>query len=286
MSIQQAHGANIEEIGKFSSIYSLNNFSIAEYKDDDKGIMKAFRHSHEEYEFIIPLTTVPLLYYAKADYIGEVGYCYPVNPHVEHGLEFDLHSHLYSIVISKQFVEDIKSFLGLKGEMFYTRFLYKKQLIDCIQKYQQEFINNGAEGSKNIVLIANEIATILVKTGLKTGIDTRRPEKQYNRNIKLALIAMFENYQDPNFTVFKAAEISEYSNCYFSKAFKAYVHESPITHLNKLRISYAKSLFGNKELSLMEIAKRSGYCNLSTFTEAFKKSMKMTPLHYRKKYCL
>ena len=62
------------------------------------------------------------------------------------------------------------------------------------------------------------------------------------------------------------------------------MNDTPIMHLNKRRISQAKTLLNNEELSLSDIANKCGYKNLSTFTEAFKRVMGMLPSEYRKKY--
>ena len=82
----------------------------------------------------------------------------------------------------------------------------------------------------------------------------------------------------------KIAEYSGYSLAYFTKAFKKYMHDTPIMHLNKRRISDAKALLKDKNLQLMDIATAVGYKNLSTFTEAFKRCMGLLPSEYRNKY--
>ena len=136
MSVKSAHAVTLEEAKKYDFIYSLSHFSIAEnYIEDKLLVLRAFKHAHDEYEFIIPITTIPLLYYAKANYIGEVGFCYPVNPYVEHGLEVDLHSKVISISVEKEYLESVKKELGFEGKLFYTRFIYKKNLIDLIKLF-------------------------------------------------------------------------------------------------------------------------------------------------------
>lgn len=62
------------------------------------------------------------------------------------------------------------------------------------------------------------------------------------------------------------------------------MHDTPIMHLNKMRISQAKVFFENSDLTIQEIAHKVGYKNISTFTEAFKRVMGMTPNYYRKKF--
>ena len=283
MSVRTAHAKDVNELGRYDFIYSLDYFSIAENVIENKTlVLKEFKHSHDEYEFLIPLTTIPLLYYHKANYIGEVGFIYPVNPYVEHGLETDLHSRVISITISKDYVENIKEQLGYQGHFFYTRFMYKSAFLDVIKSFEDEYNKNSH--SKELDKLAFSITTCLVKMGLESGEDNRRPEKRYAKHMKQILLYIEDNYKDPELTIAKVAEYSGYSLAYFTKAFKKYMHDTPIMHLNKRRISDAKGLLKNPKLQLVDIAKMVGYKNLSTFTEAFKRTMGLLPSEYRAKY--
>ena len=283
MSVRTAHAKSVDELKKYDFIYSLPYFSVAENVIEDKTlVLEAFIHSHEEYEFIIPLTTIPLLCYQKANYIGEVGFIYPVNPFVDHGLEVDLRSRVISITIKREYVDKIKEQLGFKDQYFYTRYIYKNKLLDVIKSFEEEYNKNP----KSSILddLANSITTTLVKLGLASGEDKRRPEKKYAKHMKQILLYIEDNYKDPELTIAKIADYSGYSVAYFTKAFKKYMHDTPIMHLNKRRTSEAKTLLKNKKLSLQEIAKQVGYKNLSTFTEAFKRTMEMLPSDYRNLY--
>ena len=102
--------------------------------------------------------------------------------------------------------------------------------------------------------------------------------------MKQILLYIEDNYKDPELNIAKIAEYSGYSLAYFTKAFKKYMHDTPIMHLNKRRISDAKALLKDKNLQLMDIATAVGYKNLSTFTEAFKRCMGLLPSEYRSKY--
>ena len=284
MSVRTAHAKSVDELRKYDFIYSLEYFSIAENECKDKTIvLEAFKHQHDEYEFLVPLTTIPLLYYAKANYLGEVGFIYPVNPYVEHGLEVDLHSRVLSITINREYVESIKEKLGLKDQYFYTRFLYKNTFIDMIKSFEDEYSKKNPS-KKKLDDMAYEITSTLIKLGLESGADNRRPEKKYAKHIKQILLYIEDNYSNPDLTINELAKYSEYSLAYFTKAFKKYMNDTPIMHLNKRRVSEAKTLLKDKNLTLRDVATKVGYKNLSTFTEAFKRTMGMLPSEYREKY--
>ena len=126
---------------------------------------------------------------------------------------------------------------------------------------------------------------MLVHIGLSDKTDRRRPEKKYAKNIKNIIVYMHDHYKEADLTIEKLAELSGYSVTYFTKAFKAYMADSPIVHLNKLRISEAKSLLvTNPNLKFKDISLMVGFDNLSTFTESFKRVTGLKPKDYKAKY--
>lgn len=275
MDLRLHHGLNEEQVNTYSFIFTTDVFSIAEYDGRTNRKMTSFAHSHDSYEFIIPYNTIPLLRYQNANYIGEVGYCYPVNPMVMHGIEFELESTLIDIVVDKNYLNNIKKELGFEADYFYTRFLVSKELVQtmCMLK-----------ASKSNELI-EQVVKILIQDGLSSHIDNRKPPKKYFKNMRSSIKYMMDNYLNPDLKIEDIAKESNYSYTYFTKAFKKYMNDTPINHINKLRLSKAKELMKDKRLSLEEIAKQSGYKTQSNFTEAFKRVIGMNPNEYRKKYC-
>ena len=285
MGTLKAHAISEKELQKFNILVSSDHISIAEYfRKELENPLLAFEHSHEEYEFVIPIMTIPLFKYEKAAYMGEVGYCYPINSYTNHGLEFDLDTcALISIAAEKAWVEELKEKLGFKGQSFFTHFILRKEIMDEIRMFEEEGIKAKPD-SKLMNELAEEIISSFIKDGLTLGLDNRKPEKVYAKNIKKVIRFMYENFINPDLTIADLAALSGYSLSYFSRSFKAYMNEPPIVHLNKLRLSEAKRLFKDKELTLAKIAFRVGYRNLSTFTEAFKNINNCKPKKYRDKY--
>ena len=285
MGVLQAHGINMNQIKNYNSISTIKSFSVAEYfYEDGKETIDAFSHSHLEYEFIIPIETVPLLVYEKANYIGEVGYIYPVNPMVIHGIAFPLdHSHVLDITVDKDYLDDLKEKLGYKDKYFYTRFMMPQSILDVIRDFQNELSKSQYNVFK-VENLAKLITSSFIFLGLSLDIDNRRPEKKYRKNIKSIILYMYNHYKEANLDIQSLAEMSNYSLAYFTKAFKAYMNDTPIVHLNKLRISEAKAMLLRGESSFTNIYKEVGYKNLSSFTEAFKRITGYTPSEYKQKF--
>ena len=282
MSVLSAHGVNPSEINKYDTIDSIDFFSVATYFcADHKEPMKAFEHSHEEYEFIFPISTIHLFIHDNYKVIGEFGFVYPAAPNVNHGVDHDLNKTSFcSITIAKDFMQERMKKLGYKKLTFDNRFESDFTLYHLVKdfkdKNREEFPNR-----RRLEEVATLITDTLIEYSAKVGPKRSIPTRQYDPSIRKVLSYMFLNFRDPNLDLTTLANYCGYSVAYFSRVFKQYVGDSPITHLNKLRISEARSLFFFKNLSLSDISTIVGFNNLSTFTEAFKKITGHKPKAYR-----
>ena len=286
MSTYLAHAANESEYFKFKRIDGNPHFSIAEYDSASApSPLRRFVHKHEEYEFVIPLETVPLLHYRDSKYLGEVGFVYPVNPNVLHGAEFDLtSSRVIDITVSSSHFDIVKKSLGYSRIHFSSRFACRKKLMELIRSYQEE-VELSERNERRLQRLMDSIIAILIKDGVSVHKSEVEPSKSCGKDLRLTLAYMNNHFRDPNLTIAVVAEKNGFSPTYFSKTFKAYMHNTPISHLNRLRTSAARTLLNDKTLSLSAIAKMVGYKNVSTFSEAFKNLLHMTPKEYRKTYC-
>lgn len=68
--------------------------------------------------------------------------------------------------------------------------------------------------------------------------------------------------------------------------FRQHYGESPLAHLQRLRVERAKALLETSLLSLDEIVERCGYRDTSSFRRLFKRATSMTPADYRERYRL
>ncbi len=77
------------------------------------------------------------------------------------------------------------------------------------------------------------------------------------------------------------AERAHLSKYHFSRRFREATGQSPWAYVQEARLRRAKELLTDPELSLIEVALRSGYYDQSHLTNAFRKAEGMTPRAWR-----
>lgn len=91
-----------------------------------------------------------------------------------------------------------------------------------------------------------------------------------------------ENYME-DLSVNDLAAIACVSSGYFSHMFKAEIGRSYKSYLVDVRMNAALDLLLSSDMSIYEIAEKTGYNNVRNFTEAFRKKFGSSPTAYKKK---
>lgn len=93
---------------------------------------------------------------------------------------------------------------------------------------------------------------------------------------------MHENYQTTS--VEKVAQYFHISHSYLSRIFKQHTRTTPVQMLQEIRLSHACEFLENTQLSIQEIAYKTGYSDVTFFIRIFHKKYGVTPLQYRKQH--
>ncbi|WP_334333344.1 AraC family transcriptional regulator [Companilactobacillus sp. HBUAS59544] len=71
------------------------------------------------------------------------------------------------------------------------------------------------------------------------------------------------------------------SNSYFSHLFKQITGQTPQTYLTGIRLAHARQIIQNTDLTMTQIALKTGFSNVKAMNTAFKKNFGMTPYQYK-----
>lgn len=93
---------------------------------------------------------------------------------------------------------------------------------------------------------------------------------------------VLENYGEYGLTLESMAGILQASPVYLSRLFKQELGSSFGTYLTQVRIRKAVQLLNSTDISVLEVAERTGYETQHYFSTAFKKHTGVSPLQFRK----
>lgn len=259
--------------------YTTEDVLITKLVQAPQNVMPAFVHEHDEYEFLIPHTPIPNLINGKSAYFGEVGWVYPVRPGCEHGLKFNL-SNISgtTIIVGRQYLEDIIEKENKKDMLFAFQFRITDEIRFYLENFKTEYKRIDQSKYKQN-LMAALLCVALVDAGMNKQ-DSSNKISFYNRGIKGITEYINEHYI-LEIQLEELARMSGFSKSYFIKVFKLATGESPVTYINKLRISQAKYLIETTDLPVTQIAKLCGFRKQNSFTSQFKRYSEVTPKEYR-----
>ena len=115
-----------------------------------------------------------------------------------------------------------------------------------------------------------------------TMVDKKQLEQErlLLRGIAYAGKYINKNYTSENISITKISELCSITPEYFRKIFREFFGESPITYINKMKISRAKELISSGMYSISEVCELSGYTDPSHFSREFKKAVGVSPSEY------
>lgn len=90
-----------------------------------------------------------------------------------------------------------------------------------------------------------------------------------------------EHYQDTQLSVSALGDAMNISSWYLSKMFKEQYNITVPDYINKVRITKAKELLKNTQMTVTEVAEGTGFLSSNVFIKTFKKSDGITPGVYR-----
>ena len=99
--------------------------------------------------------------------------------------------------------------------------------------------------------------------------------------ISLAMMFMQENMMRADLTLEEIAAHVHLSPSRFNHVFLAAVGQSPIKWLNGQKLKNAKRLLESTELSILQVAQRSGFVDPNYFSKFFRQQTGLSPQQYR-----
>ncbi|MCK9536555.1 MAG: AraC family transcriptional regulator [Bacilli bacterium] len=270
-----------------SDLYGLYNYkylSIDIIKELSE-VIPSFNHFHSEYEFIIPLMPISYLLINNTIYYGEYGKVYPIQSGTVHGLTQDLnHAAYINMKIDKSFFEEtIANIICPNGICFNYEFDITPRLFVLINLFKEETLRLYP-CNDFLMHIASLICIELSFNGLMTQKNQRIPDKYPPLHTVKEIFDYIISNHAKDLSIDDLSSICNLSRYHFIRTFKKCFGNSPYNFIINIRLSIAKMLLVNTDLSITEISMQSGFLSPNRFAEVFRQKNNITPSKYRKTF--
>lgn len=128
-----------------------------------------------------------------------------------------------------------------------------------------------------LLILSQDVSpTLLASASYRITIDDAETERM--KRILDFTLAHFQT----EISLEQIAEIAHLTVPAFCRYFKKRTQKTYIEFLNQLKITHARKLLTDSELSVAQVGLECGFHNLSNFHQLFKRQMGLSPLQYKK----
>ncbi len=253
-------------------------------------------HYHDYYELVVILNGYGKHYTKNKQYPVEQGDVFVIHPGVVHGYCEPVNLSLVNILFDPDKLNfalhdlsDIPGYFALfeaepklreKSNFKAKHTLNFKQLtfVDSLLHQIQMEITSMTAGYR---LVSTALFQQLIAYIARSY--SNNEEKHSSRMVQLSIMLKFieENFTK-NISLEQIAKKSNMSISTANRLFNKLLHETPIKYLIRLRINHAVILLKQGDLSISDVAYRSGFQDSNYFSLQFKKITGVAPARFRK----
>ena len=209
------------------------------------------------------------------------GHLFIVNPQVEHGEFSSEENPLEYIVLGVEGMHFTPSSVQQDGLSLIHISQTAAPIVHCIETLQDE-IQNPKPGQE---VICQNLLNIIILMILRQK-DIRVSVTPFN-NVSQECLSSKEyidsHFKDP-ITLDILAEQAHQNKYYIAHTFKEAFGISPIKYLMERRVEESKYLLEETDLTIGQISSAIGFSSTSHYSQAFRRSVGLSPNEYRKKY--
>ena len=260
--------------------YYCDFLSVAVLRQAPEHFVKPFTHSHEPYEFLLPLTPTPQIMHGDAVYFGKVGYAYPVQSGARHAQAVEICDvSNCSIIVDKSYFEDRLKRKGFPLPLPERYFPVSSTVMTYLKLFQAEFDKRDRCDRSDLDCLGALIVSSLIE-------DAYRPRPQAQTQQACSLMEEIDNYINTHFSekisLDDLVQRSGFTKSHFMAQYKKHCGEAPYARITRLRLAKAKVLLRGTDYPVAKIAQLCGFPSSNAFANLFRKDTAMTPLTFRR----
>ncbi len=266
-----------------------NNAFIFQVDYEDAFYNKLHQHEEIQISFIVEgegtlIVGDTVNYYTKNDILV-------IGSHIPHVFKSDVStskkSHMLSLFFTKQsFGAHFFDLAELKEiDPFFKRSKHGFKIASRQKEAKGLFLQIEKASKLHRFLILLQVLKLSSKCHYKS-LSSFIYDKKYSDNEGNRMRNVFEytmNHFECDITLDTIAEVANMTKNAFCKYFKKRTNKTYVQFLNELRLEHAcKLLLSSNDLTISEVAEKSGFNNMSNFNRQFKVVKKSSPSFFRK----
>jgi AraC family L-rhamnose operon regulatory protein RhaS len=163
-----------------------------------------------------------------------------------------------------------------------TRLVVAEQLGQIIREVNQKAPGYEAAARAHLIQFLVTISRFHAQAGSRGGGAPERSDMRDKRELIRQCIHYISTHYSEDLRLEDLASLAFLSPEYFSKIFKRQTSQTPLEFINSLRMDNARHLLAGTQLSVTDIAYKTGHMDLNYFSRRFKQATGCTPGEYRR----
>ena len=244
-------------------------------------------HLHNEYEFFRINRGIIRCITLDNEFILEEGDVMFINKYVPHStysemsdthitlIQFNLPSDTESII---RYISRFKNVFNFPAFAFKKNNANATEIKNSIDSIAEEYVLKKPFWNDYVYNHMLMLITALRRQGIIAEVPNKKIE--VINKIRPALEYINEHYAE-NISTLNLSELMNFNETYFCRLFKRIIGTSAVNYINFVRVCKAEKLLKNN-ISVSEVANKTGFSSPSYFNRVFKKYMHYSPSDYKK----
>ena len=261
-------------------------FVIDGYCSPEISVPETTYHCHDDFIELSFVTSGSVDYLIEGDeYTLKKGQVLISNPGIYHKELFnsntncrELHLGLTNVNIFNNYKKD---FIDIGDKNVLTLNTYKDEILKTCEEIVEEQKNHKQTSPFMLKSLVMKVLVLLHREINEEIPNLNSQEFSFKSREKKAIVETITKYLNENYTqdisLYTLSKNMYLSPVYISKIFKEIMGDSPINYLIQIRLTKAKDLLKDSELSIKTIAKMVGYNDPYYFSKLYKKYYGISP---------
>lgn len=251
-------------------------------------------HWHTAVETIMPISNIYTVVIGKTTYLLHEGDILIIPPGELHELIAPNDGTRQILLFDYSLINGLKGISNIFTVLNQPRLITSRnepeinaELVKIFHEITNEYNSNKSLKEAAIYSLIIKMFVILGRKYMNTEHifpDVKlNKQKEYIEKFNLIFDYINENFME-EISLDTIADVAGFSKFHFSRLFKQFTDMSFYDYLNQRRVKEAERLLLNPNLSITEVAMRSGFSSISTFNRVFKTFKQCTPTEFKNLY--